>query len=93
MGKVILTVLGMVGEMKLTFIKERQRADKAAKAADKYRGRPVTIDQDKVRTLIRPVACLSGWFGINRHPPPAGHTSCLARFSLSDTLDRDLFAA
>jgi DNA invertase Pin-like site-specific DNA recombinase len=51
MGKVILTVLGMVGEMELTFIKERQRAgiDKA-KAEGKYRGRPVTIDHDKVRT-------------------------------------------
>jgi DNA invertase Pin-like site-specific DNA recombinase len=41
MGKVILTVLGMVGEMELTFIKERQRAgiDKA-KAEGKYRGAP-----------------------------------------------------
>jgi DNA invertase Pin-like site-specific DNA recombinase len=53
MGKVILTVLGMVGEMELTFIKERQRAgiDKAM-AAGKYKGRPVTVDRDKVVALI-----------------------------------------
>jgi DNA invertase Pin-like site-specific DNA recombinase len=53
MGKAILTVLGMVGEMELTFIKERQRAgiDKA-KAEGKYRGRPVTIDHGKVKALM-----------------------------------------
>jgi hypothetical protein len=53
MGKVILTVLGMVSQMELTFIKERQRAgiDKAM-AAGKYKGRPVTVDRGKVVTLI-----------------------------------------
>ena len=41
MGKVMLTVLGMVSEMELGFIKERQRAGiEKAKAAGKYKGRP-----------------------------------------------------
>jgi DNA invertase Pin-like site-specific DNA recombinase len=54
MGKVILTVLGMVAEMELTFIKERQRAgiDKA-KAEGRYKGRPVTVDHGKVLNMIR----------------------------------------
>jgi DNA invertase Pin-like site-specific DNA recombinase len=54
MGKVILTVLGMVAQMELTFIKERQRAgiDKA-KAEGRYKGRPVTVDHGKVLDMIR----------------------------------------
>lgn len=46
MGKVILTVLGMVGEMELGFIRERQKAgiDKA-KAEGRYTGRPATLDR------------------------------------------------
>jgi DNA invertase Pin-like site-specific DNA recombinase len=52
-GKVVLTVLGMVGEMELTFIRERQRAgiDKA-KAEGRYKGRPVTVDHRKVIEMI-----------------------------------------
>jgi DNA invertase Pin-like site-specific DNA recombinase len=54
MGKVILTVLGMVSQMELTFIKERQRAgiDKA-KAEGRYKGRPITVDHRKVLDMIR----------------------------------------
>ena len=52
MGKVMLTVLGMVSEMELGFIKERQRAgiDKA-KAAGVYKGRPMSLDYDKIKQL------------------------------------------
>ncbi len=54
MGKMILTVLGMVAEMELTFIKERQRAGiEAAKARGIYKGRPVTLDHAKVLEFHR----------------------------------------
>jgi DNA invertase Pin-like site-specific DNA recombinase len=52
MGKMVLTVLGMVAEMELGFIKDRQRAGiEAAKANGVYKGRPVTLDHGKVREL------------------------------------------
>ena len=52
MGTMMLTVLGMVSEMELGFIKERQRAgiDKA-KAAGVYKGRPMSLDYDKIKQL------------------------------------------
>ena len=52
MGKVMLTVLGMVAEMELGFIKERQKAGiEKAKAEGVYKGRPVTLDHAQVKTL------------------------------------------
>jgi DNA invertase Pin-like site-specific DNA recombinase len=52
MGKMILTVLGMVAEMELGFIRERQRAGiEAAKAKGVYRDRPVTLDHGKIREM------------------------------------------
>lgn len=52
MGKMILTVLGMVAEMERGFIKDRQRAGiEAAKEKGVYRGRPVSIDGAEVRRL------------------------------------------
>ncbi|MBB4199202.1 resolvase [Rhodoblastus sphagnicola] len=52
MGKMVLTVLGMVAEMELGFIKERQRTGiEAAKAKGIYKGRPPTLDHAKVRQL------------------------------------------
>jgi DNA invertase Pin-like site-specific DNA recombinase len=52
MGKMVLTVLGMVAEMELGFIKERQRAGiEAAKAAGVYKGRPVSLDHAAIRRL------------------------------------------
>lgn len=52
MGKMVLTVLGMVAEMEVGFIKERQAAGIAkAKAAGIYRGRPAKIDHEKIRQL------------------------------------------
>lgn len=52
MGKMILTVLGMVAEMELQFIKERQRAGiEAAKAKGVYKGRPISLAHDRIREL------------------------------------------
>lgn len=52
MGKMVLTVLGMVAEMERGFIKERQRAGiEKAKETGVYKGRPVTLDHDRIRTL------------------------------------------
>lgn len=52
MGKMVLTVLGMVAGMELGFIKERQRAGiEAAKKLGVYQGRPVSLDHEKIRSL------------------------------------------
>jgi DNA invertase Pin-like site-specific DNA recombinase len=52
MGRMVLTVLGMVAEMELGFIKERQKAGiEKAKAEGVYRGRPAKLDHDKIRKL------------------------------------------
>lgn len=52
MGRMVLTVLGMVSEMELSFIKERQRAGiEAAKAKGVYNGRPVTLDHSKINKM------------------------------------------
>jgi DNA invertase Pin-like site-specific DNA recombinase len=51
-GKMVLTVLGMVAEMEVGFIRERQRAGiEAAKARGVYKGRPVTLDHAKIIDL------------------------------------------
>jgi DNA invertase Pin-like site-specific DNA recombinase len=52
MGKMVLTVLGMVAEMELGFIRERQRVGiEAAKAKGVYKGRPVTLDHSRIRGM------------------------------------------
>jgi DNA invertase Pin-like site-specific DNA recombinase len=52
LGKMVLTVLGMVAEMELGFIRERQAAGIAkAKAEGVYKGRPASLDHDQIRTL------------------------------------------
>ena len=52
MGKMVLTVLGMVAEMELSFLKERQRAGiEAARAKGVYKGRPPTFDHAKIVAL------------------------------------------
>jgi DNA invertase Pin-like site-specific DNA recombinase len=52
MGRMVLTVLGMVAEMELGFIRDRQRAGiEAAKAKGIYKGRPVTFDHGKIVAL------------------------------------------
>ena len=52
MGKMVLTVLGMVAEMELSFIKDRQRAGiEKAKAEGVYKGRPPTFDHERIIAL------------------------------------------
>jgi DNA invertase Pin-like site-specific DNA recombinase len=52
MGRMVLTVLGMVAEMELGFIRDRQRAGiEAAKAKGIYKGRPVTFDRARIVSL------------------------------------------
>ena len=52
MGRMVLTVLGMVAEMEHSFILDRQRAGiEAAKAKGVYKGRPVTFDHAKIVAL------------------------------------------
>jgi DNA invertase Pin-like site-specific DNA recombinase len=52
MGKVMLTVLGMIAEMEVGFIRERQRAGiEKAKAQGVYKGRPITLDHERIRAM------------------------------------------
>ena len=52
MGRMVLTVLGMVAEMEVGFIRDRQRAGiEAAKANGVYKGRPITFDHAKIVAL------------------------------------------
>jgi DNA invertase Pin-like site-specific DNA recombinase len=52
MGKMVLTVLGMVAEMELGFIRERQRVGiEAAKAKGVYKGRPVMLDYPRILAM------------------------------------------
>lgn len=52
MGTMVLTVLGMVSEMELGFIKERQRAGiEKAKSKGIYKGRPSSLDHDQIRSM------------------------------------------
>jgi DNA invertase Pin-like site-specific DNA recombinase len=52
LGRMVVTVLGMVAEMELGFIKERQTAGIAkAKANGVYKGRPVSLDHNQIRAL------------------------------------------
>jgi len=49
MGKMVLTVLGMVAEMELSFIRDRQRTGiEAAKAKGIYKGRPPSFDHERI---------------------------------------------
>jgi DNA invertase Pin-like site-specific DNA recombinase len=52
MGKMVLTVLGMVAEMELGFIRDRQAAGiAAAKARGVYTGRKPGFDHARIRAL------------------------------------------
>ena len=54
MGKMVLTVLGMVAEMELGFIKARQRdgIERSKSKGDVYKGRKPTIDRLAVLQLF-----------------------------------------
>ena len=52
MGRMVITVLGMVADMELKFIKDRQRAGiEAAKTKGVYKGRKKSIDESEIRKL------------------------------------------
>jgi DNA invertase Pin-like site-specific DNA recombinase len=52
MGRMVLTVLGVVAEMELGFIRDRQRAGiDVAKAKGIYKGRPATFDRARLVSL------------------------------------------
>jgi DNA invertase Pin-like site-specific DNA recombinase len=53
MGRMVVTILGMVADMELKFIKDRQSAGiQAAKARGIYKGRVKTIDDEDIRRRI-----------------------------------------
>lgn len=53
MGRMVITILGMVADMELKFIKDRQRAGiDAAKAMGKYKGRKKNVDEVEIRKRI-----------------------------------------
>lgn len=53
MGRVVITILGMVADMELKFIKDRQRAGiEAARAEGAYKGRRKNVDDDEIRRRI-----------------------------------------
>jgi DNA invertase Pin-like site-specific DNA recombinase len=53
MGRMVITILGMVADMELKFIKDRQRAGiDVAKAEGVYKGRKKNIDDDEIRRRI-----------------------------------------
>lgn len=53
MGRMMITILGMVADMELRFIKDRQKAGiEAAKAEGVYKGRKKSIDDEEIRRRI-----------------------------------------
>jgi len=53
MGRMVITILGMVADMELKFIKDRQRAGiEAAKVQGTYKGRKKNVDDDEIRRRI-----------------------------------------
>ncbi|MCM2294694.1 recombinase family protein [Allorhizobium sp. BGMRC 0089] len=53
MGRMVITILGMVADMELKFIKDRQRAGvEAAKALGVYKGRKKAVNDDEIRKRI-----------------------------------------
>jgi DNA invertase Pin-like site-specific DNA recombinase len=52
MGRMVITVLGMVADMELKFIRDRQRAGiDAAKGKGVYKGRQKRVDDDEIQKL------------------------------------------
>src|SRR3546814_7888322 len=53
MGRMVITILGMVADMELKFIKDRQRAGiDAARAEGVYKGRKKNVDDDEIRSRL-----------------------------------------
>ena len=52
-GRMVITVLGMVADMELKFIKDRQKAGiEAAKAQGIYKGRAKSVDDNDIRRRV-----------------------------------------
>tara|TARA_R110002049_G_scaffold83873_6_gene213432 strand:- start:1483 stop:2055 length:573 start_codon:yes stop_codon:yes gene_type:complete len=52
MGRMVITVLGMVADMELKFIRDRQRAGiKAARSRGVYKGRQKRVNNEEIRRL------------------------------------------
>lgn len=52
MGRMVVTILGMVADMELTFIRDRQRAGiEAAKSKGTYKGRQKRVNDAEIRRL------------------------------------------
>lgn len=70
MGRMVITVLGMVADMELKFIRDRQRTGiDAAKEKGIYKGRRKSVDDEEVRRLIGigvPKAQVARDLGISR---------------------------
>ena len=69
-GRLVVTVLGMVADMELKFIRDRQRAGiETAKRKGVYRGRQKRIDEERIRQLAAgkvPKARIARDLGISR---------------------------
>jgi DNA invertase Pin-like site-specific DNA recombinase len=53
MGRMVISILGMVADMELKFFKDRQRAGiDAAKAEGVYKGRKKNVDDNEIRRRI-----------------------------------------
>eukprot|EP00933_Yihiella_yeosuensis_P045277 TRINITY_DN40638_c0_g1_i1.p1 TRINITY_DN40638_c0_g1~~TRINITY_DN40638_c0_g1_i1.p1 ORF type:complete len:210 (+),score=14.45 TRINITY_DN40638_c0_g1_i1:72-701(+) len=70
LGRLVVTVLGMVADMELKFIRDRQRAGiDAAKDRGVYTGRKKQVDDDEIRRLAeagRPKAKIARDLGVSR---------------------------
>ena len=70
LGRLVVTVLGMVADLELKFIRDRQRAGiDAARTKGVYHGRKQQIDTDRIRELAArnmPKARIARTLGISR---------------------------
>lgn len=70
MGRMVITVLGMVADMELKFIRDRQRAGiDAAKRKGVYKGRRKQVDDAQIRRLVSegiPKAQIARDLGLSR---------------------------
>lgn len=70
MGRMVITVLGMVADMELKFIRDRQRAGiEAAKGKGVYKGRQKTVDDTEIQRRVElgvPKAQIARDLGVSR---------------------------
>ncbi|MDK3075835.1 recombinase family protein [Sedimentitalea sp. JM2-8] len=70
MGRMFITVLGMVADIELKFIRDRQRAGiEAAKGRGAYKGRRKSVDEAAIRRLVAegvPKAQIARNLGVSR---------------------------